>query len=92
MAERSDDDGVIIVLLERFAKQRLPRALRLKRRVDKGEKLSEADLAFLKEVLEELGQMKPLMDKHPEYQKLAVRVLRLYREIIEQALENEQDS
>ena len=47
MAEPSNDAGVIAVLLERFEKQRLPRALALKEKVDRGESLDEWDTAYL---------------------------------------------
>lgn len=92
MTEPSKDEGVIAVLLERFEKQRLPRALRLKEKVDGGEKLSAEDLAFLKDVLRDAGHVKPLVDKHPEYQDLVAKALHLYHEITEQALKNEQGS
>ena len=86
----SNDEGVIAVLVERFTKQRLPRLLRLKEKVDGGEKLSETDISFLQEVFEDSKHTIPLGDKHPEYQDLIARVIRLYREITEQALKNEQ--
>ena len=86
----SKDDGVIAVLIERFNKERLPRVLRLKERVDSGEKLSDMDINFLQEVLKDANHVLPLGDRHPEYQDLMARVIRLYREITEQALKNEQ--
>jgi hypothetical protein len=86
----SKDDGVIAVLIERFNKERLPRVLRLKEKVDGGEKLSEMDISFLQQVFEDSKHTIPLGDKHPEYQDLMARVILLYREITEQALKNEQ--
>ncbi len=50
MSKKSSDAGVISVLLERFNNQRLPRALALKEKVDQGETLSDADLAYLKKI------------------------------------------
>jgi len=85
----SNDDGVIAVLLERFNKQRLPRILKLKEKIDGGEKLGDLDIAFLEEVLKDANQVIPLSDRHPEYQELMAKVIRLYHEITARALENE---
>ena len=86
----SKDDGVIAVLIERFNKERLPRVLRLKERVDSGEKLSDMDINFLQEVFKDANHVLPLGDRRPEYQDLMAKVIRLYHEITEQALKNEQ--
>ena len=86
----TDDEGVILVLLERFKKQRLPKALRLKERVDAGERLSDADIAFLEEVFSDAQQVMPILDRNPELEGLASQAMQLYREITEQALKNEQ--
>jgi hypothetical protein len=90
MSQSTYDTGVITALLERLNSQRLPRALALKDKVDAGGTLDGADLDFLKEVFADTGQLKPLMDRHPEYQGLVARVLHLYHEITAKALENEQ--
>ena len=92
MAESSRDAGVIAVLLKRFETQRLPKALALKERVDKGERLNDWDTAHLEEVLKDVKQIKPLIDEHPELQTLYTRGVRLYEEITAKALENEKAS
>lgn len=84
-----EDQGVLQVLLERFNKLRLPRLLRLKERVDAGEPLTDEDLEFLREAFQDAERAKPLFDRHPEYQDLGARVVRLYSEITAKALENE---
>ena len=86
----SNDDGVIAVLVERFNKERLPRILRLKEKVDAGEKLSETDISFLQEIANDSKHTTPLADRNPEYHDLMAKVIRLYHEISEQALKNEQ--
>ena len=86
----SKDEGVIAVLIERFNKERLPRMLRLKEKVDSGEKLGDMDINFIKEVFKDANHVLPLGDRHPEYQDLIAKVIRLYHEITEQALKNEQ--
>ncbi len=88
--QSTDEEGVIIVLLERFKTQRLPKALRLKDKVDAGELLSDADIAFLEEVFTDARQILPIVDKNPELKGLASQAMQLYREITEQALKNEQ--
>ncbi|MGW8310378.1 MAG: hypothetical protein ACWGNB_04880 [Thiogranum sp.] len=85
----SNDDGVIAVLVERLEKQRLPRALSLKDKVDSGELLDDFDLQFLEQVFADAGSLKPLLDRHPEYQELASRMVHLYKEITDRAMENE---
>lgn len=92
MSDDKDDDGLIFVLMERFEKIRLPRALSLKEKVDGGAVLDDYDIAFLEEVFSDSNKIKPLLDRHPEYQELATRVLTLYGEITEKALENEKSS
>ena len=90
MTEPSGDAGVISTLVERFEKYRLPKALELKERVDRGEKLSDIDLEFLKEVFEDSKHIKPYIDRNPEYEPVVAQVLDLYSRITKQALENEE--
>lgn len=89
MTEASPDTGLAIVLLERLEKQRLPRAFELKDKVDRGERLEDFELTLLKEMLDDAMQVKPLIERHPDQQDLAARVLHLYKEITQKALANE---
>jgi len=90
MSEPSKEDKVITVLLERFEKQRLPRALSIKEKVDAGEPLDNLDTVFLDELLEDIGDVKPVVDHRPDLQAMYARVVHLYHEITAKALENEE--
>ncbi len=92
MTDVSKEDGIILALIDRFEKHRLPRVLDLKEKVDKGELLNESDMAFLEKVIEDAIQNKPLIDKHPEWQEFCAGVVHLYEQITEKALENEERS
>lgn len=89
MRDSPKDAGTIQVLLERLNTQRLPRALDLKSKVDRGERLEEHDMQFLKSVFEDAGSAQTLAAKHPEFQPLVARLISLYGEITRKGLENE---
>ena len=86
----SMDEGVLTVIVERMQEQRFPRALELKAKVDAGETLDDFDIDFLERVFEDCTRLKPLLDRHPDYQDLAARMMNLYHAITTQALANEQ--
>jgi hypothetical protein len=89
MTKPSDEDGVILALIERFEKQRLPRLLALREKVDRGESLSSEDIKFLDTVIHDAQQSKQLIDRHPEWHKFCSMVVHLYETITEKALDNE---
>lgn len=89
MSESPKDAGVIAALLQRLNTQRLPKALALKDKVDSGELLDEHDIAFLKQVFADANKISPLVERNPEYHALVGRVVNLYKEIMDKALENE---
>jgi hypothetical protein len=89
MTESTKEAALIQVLVERLEKIRLPVALELKEKVDRGEVLNDLDIGFLEEVLGDVGKIKPLLDRHPEWHNLAGRMASLYNDITAKALENE---
>jgi hypothetical protein len=90
VSEISKQTGVIAVLAKRMVEERLPKALALKERIDRGEVLNELDLQFLEQVLTDANAAKPLMRDDPRVLEIAGRMLQLYKEITDKALANEQ--
>ena len=89
MTESKKDAGIIQVLAMRLETQRLPRALALKKKVDRGERLNELDIAFLEEIFSDAERIKPMIDQHPEWHKVFIQTSELYANIMSKALENE---
>ena len=89
MENEAEDHGVLAVIVERLEEQDLPRALDLKDKLDQGGVLDDMDIGFLERVLTTADELKPLLDRHPEHQALAARLMDLYHAITTQALKNE---
>ena len=92
MNDSTMDTGLIEVLLERLEKQRLPRLLAIKEKVDGGRSLDDFDVDFLEKAMADARSFIPVIDRHPEYQPLAAKVMELYKTITEKALEIEKNS
>lgn len=90
MTETSKDAGLIQVLAQQLETKRLPRALSLKEKVDGGATLNDVDIEFLEGVFQDARSVSTLVDRHPEWQDLATKMIQLYKEITEKALENEE--
>jgi hypothetical protein len=89
MTDPSAEDGVILALIDRFEKQRLPRLKELKVKTDRGERLSDSDIEFLDMVIHDAQKSKALIDRHPDWHAFCANVVHLYETITEKALENE---
>ena len=90
MAQASKELGVMAVLAKRMVEERLPKALALKERVDRGETLNGLDLNFLEQVVTDANAVIPMMKDDPRVAQISARMLQLYKEITTKALENEQ--
>jgi hypothetical protein len=88
--KKSRDKGVAQVLLMRLETERLPYALKLKEKVDRGERLSDFDMQFLKRATTEGREARTLAAKLPQYQEIVDRMTKLYDEITRKGAENEQ--
>jgi len=89
MAGVLENKGVLVTLLERFERHRLPRVIDIKRLVDQGGTLNDYDIDFLEEVLKETREYASFVEGHAEYRELFARAVHLYNEITAKALENE---
>ncbi len=89
---KSQDTALLITLLERLQKKRIPNVQALKRKVDRGESLSDYDIKIMAEITSDLQKTKPLADRNPEYQPLIAGFINLCQEIADKALENEKGS
>ena len=86
------DAGTIAALMIRLKDYRLPRARRILKQVNSGEPLSDENLAFLKRVFADASNIKPLVERNPEYLGLVSKMIGLYSEITAKALENEKNA
>ncbi len=92
MTESRHDTGVLMALLSRLEKRRIPTALALKDKVDRGDLLNNYDQKFMMKVRTDLTKTAALLARHPQYQNLVDSMTQLYNEISEKALENEDRS
>ena len=89
MADLTSDVGTLQALLDRLVKMRLPRTMDIKQRVDRGQPLSDSDIDFLKEVLEDANRAQKYVVRNPEFMSVASSLVRLYEEIVQKAVQNE---
>ncbi len=89
MNTKDSDTGIILVLIERFEKQRLPWLIDMQLKLDQGHLLNDIDIEYLSQALHDARLLLPYLDRHPEYEPLFAKVMHYYKSIAEQALANE---
>jgi hypothetical protein len=92
MTDPDSETGVIVALLERMRTQRLPRALDLRDKVERGERLDSFDIQFLQDVFADAQSQQAQWNGHPELHDIIARLIHLYHEITSRALENEEQA
>jgi len=92
MADQSKEAGIITVLMLRLERERLPMALDIMAKVDRGERLGDWDIVFLEKVCTDARRTRSLLDGHHEYDVLIVSMIHLYKMITDKALENERQT
>lgn len=83
------DTGVTLALVRRFETQRLPRALALRDKTVRGERLSDYEIECLLKTFDDLGHMQYTIEHHPVCSHFAACIMHLYKEICDRALDNE---
>lgn len=89
MNNSAKEQGMLMAVLDRLNNYRLPRALWLKDKVNRGEKLDSSDQVFLERWLAESEHTRRLVAKRPEYEPLVAQLASLYSDIVCKGLENE---
>jgi hypothetical protein len=91
MVEHSEEEkGIAQVLLKRLVDERIPRLQELKTRVDAGEVLSDFDIEFLEQALEDANHNRTrAATSFPELEDIVGKIAQLYAHITSKALENE---
>lgn len=85
-----NDTGIILVILDRFERQRLPRIIKIKQSLDDGNCLSVLEIEHLSEALNDARILLPYLDRHQEYKPLFAKVIHYYKIVTDKALANEE--
>ena len=86
---KQEHAGVLQSLLQEFERHHLPRILRLKDKVDRGEAINEVDFEFLCNEVNDACTTKHLIVHYPELEEFCLRVGHMFKELCDKAVENE---
>lgn len=92
MTDFTHSGGIMAMLVSRFEDEHLDLLLDVKRAVDGGARLDDHYGDLLRRICDEAIDSKRLVDRHPEYHALYARSARLFKQIADQALENEMNT
>lgn len=81
--------GIFHSLMLEFERHRLPRLLRLKDKVDSGKVINDVDFEFLCKEIKDACTTKHLTVIYPELEEFCLQLGHLYKELCDEALENE---
>jgi len=81
--------GVFQSLMQEFERHRLPRLLRLKDKVDRGEAINDVDFEFLCKEIKAACLTKNLTFSYPELQSFCLQMGHFYKELCDKATQNE---
>ncbi|TNF98576.1 MAG: hypothetical protein EP297_07640 [Gammaproteobacteria bacterium] len=84
--------GVVVILLQRLENYCLPRALKIKEKVDLGGLLDEFDIDFMEEMFSEISESRSVIQRDQECERLAASMMQLYMQIADQAMLNEKQA
>jgi len=76
-------------LLQQLFHHELPRALKIKAHLLEGKPINDLDMHFLQLLMLDIRHLKSFADRHPEYQRVILRSIKLYCEISDLTLSNE---
>lgn len=82
-----NDSGTIAALLER-ARIRIPNLLEMKQRLLEGDTLGDIEIEEMHLIFEHAREVLEVFDRHPELQQMYTKMVSLYKEITQLALDN----
>ncbi|ARU58236.1 MAG: hypothetical protein MI864_27245 [Pseudomonadales bacterium] len=83
------DKPVIITVVKHFTDHHVSRLIQIKSAMAAGARLSEHEIQFLEDVHTDTQIARTAISNNPEYQTLFAKVIQLYSEIAELAIQNE---
>ncbi|SET66274.1 hypothetical protein [Thalassotalea agarivorans] len=84
--------GKLQTILTDFEQHQLPRLLDLEEHVNDGGTLNEFDITFMEQIADLAKRANRYAESHPDYQEFVAKMVHLYEQITEKALENEKSA